>query len=301
MSTATRITPRVITRTIIGSRLLATLQQQKPYVHVDNTTLNEALGINDTIRPNVGETPVARYYAIGMGGHVNRVGSDGGHYPVARKHRPDDFGLYQQLPFVIRELGDDLTPQERSRYGLRKIIDHPTRPGERYIAYYLKRIDIDDSPVQMNLNTTVNGVTTTVPFVPTNANLFPTPVEPTSVNVNTTDGTTLTTSSLVAFEFDAQDSENLMEVAEVLYGGVERALISEIAYVAGCDRVVSVNDGTNPFNMNEVVEAQIVTHITGLWPVAYASSGFSFKLDMGGTEPMVGISTENPITPPTGP
>lgn len=282
-------TPRVITRTINGSRILAALQQGKPFTHVANTTLNEALGINANVMPTDGDTPRVRYYAIGINGHVNRVGSDGGHYPQARQHSPDDFGLYTQIPFVLRATNDDLAPADRAKYGLRKIIQVN---GENFIAYYLKRIPISAEPVKMLHNTVVDGVTTTVPFVPSNANLHPTPVDPASVNVISTNGTYLTTSAMVDLIFDATDVSNLLEVAEIMFGGQERALISEIAMVAGSDRTISVTDpGQSSFNMNEVVMAQITTHITGLWPVAYTSEGFRYGLDLGGTEPLIGIST----------
>lgn len=281
-------TPRVITRTINGSRILAGLQQGKPYTHVQYTTLNEALGINAGVMPTDSDTPRVRYYAIGINGHVNRTGTDGGHFTQARQHSPDDFGLYTMLPFLIRSPGEDLTPVQRAPYALRKIIQIN---GENYIAYYLKRIPISNEPVKMLHNTVVDGVTTTVPFVPTNANLHPVPVEPSPVNVVSTNGTYLSTSAMMTLNFDAEDVAEYIEVAKAMFGSEERALISEIALVAGSDRVMSVTDpGQSAFNMNEVVMAQISTHITGLWPVAFTSEGFVYDLDLGGTEPLVGLS-----------
>lgn len=282
-------TPRNITRTINGSRILAGLQQGKPFVHVPNTTLNEALGIHAGVQPTDGDTPRVRYYGIGIDGHVNRTGTDGSHYPQARQHSPDDFGLYKQIPFVLRSPGEDLTPAQRGKYGLRKIIQVN---GENFIAYYLKRIPINAEAVKMLHNTVVDGVTTTVPFVPSNANLHPQPVEPSEVNVVSTNGTYLTTSAQMDITFDANDVSELLEVAKIMFGSENRALISEIALVAGCDRVLSITDpAQSPFNMNEVVMAQITTHITGLWPVAFSSDGFHYGLDLGGNEPLIGIST----------
>lgn len=282
-------TPRIITRTINGSRILAGLQQGKPYTHIANTTLNEALGIHADIMPTDGDTPRVRYYCIGIQGHVNRVGSDGGHYTQARQHSPDDFGLYQQIPFLLRGTGEDLTPAERAPYALRKII---TINGENFIAYYIKRIPISADPVKMLHNTVVDGVTTTVPFVPSNANLHPTPVDPASVNVISTNGTYLTTSAMMSLGFGPNDVLELIEVAKIMFGDENRALISEIGLVAGSDRTLSVTDpGQSAFNMNEVVMAQIATHITGLWPVAFSSEGFTYGLDLGGNEPLIGIST----------
>ena len=282
-------TPRIITRTINGSRILAGLQQGKPYTHVPNTTLNEALGISAGVMPLNSDTPRVRYYCIGNNGHVNRQGSDGGHYTQARQHRPDDFGLYNILPFLLRAPNDDLTVPERAPYGLRKIIQVD---GVNWIAYYLKRIPISNDPVIMLHNTVVDGVTTTVPFIPSNANLHPEPVDPSSVNVISTNGTYLTTSAMMSLIYDAQAVAELVEVANILYSNPERAIISEIGLVAGSDRAVQVTDpGQSPFSMNEVVMAQISTHITGYWPVAFMSEGFTHDLDLGGTEPLTGIES----------
>lgn len=280
-------TPRIITRTIIGSRILAALQQGKAFTHVPFTTLNEGLGIQAGVMPTDGDTPRVRYYAIGINGHINRVGGDGGHYSQARQKGPEEFGLYQQVPFVLRSPNDDLSIAERAPYALRKIIEVN---GEKFVAYYLKRIPISPEPVKMLQNTVVDGVTTTVPFVPTNANLHPAPKDPASINVISTNGTYLSTSAMMVLEFSAKDVEELLNVALIMFGSEERALISEISLVAGSDRVVQYTDpGQAPFNMNEVVMAQIATHITGLWPVAFTSQGFTYDLDLGGTEPLVGM------------
>ncbi len=282
-------TPRVITRTINGSRILAGLQQGKPFTHVPFTTLNEALGIQAGVMPTDSATPRVRYYAIGTNGHVNRTGTDGGHYTQARKHSPADFGLYNQIPFLLRSPGEDLTVAERQPYALRKIIQVN---GVNYIAYYLKRIEISSEPVRMLHNTVTDGQVVTVPFVPSNANLHPQPVDPAATNVVGTNGTYLSTSAQLRLTFDAQDVLELLDVARIMYGSEERALISEIALVAASDRTVSVTDpGQSAFNMIEAVMAQIATHITGLWPVAYTSQGFEYDLEMGATEPLIGITT----------
>jgi len=287
--------PRIITRTIIGSRILAALQQGKAFTHVQYTTLNEGLGINAGVMPVDGDTPRVRYYAIGINGHINKVGSDGGHYSQARQKGPEEFGLYSQIPFVLRSPTEDLTQAERAPYALRKIIEIN---GEKFVAYYLKRIPISAEPVKMLQNTVVDGVTTTVPFVPTNANLHPSPKDPTSTNVISTNGTYLSTSAMMALEFGPKDVEELLQVATIMFGSEERALISEIALVAGSDRVIQITDpGQAPFNMNEVVMAQIATHITGLWPVAFTSQGFTYDLDLGGTEPMVGMDASAATNP----
>ncbi len=196
------------------------------------------------------------------------------------------------MPFLLRAPDDDLTVAERAAYGLRKII---SINNENYVAYYLKRIPIDNEPVKMLHHTVVDGQVVTVPFTPDNSNLHPEPTEPQAVGAITTNGTYLTTSALMNIHFDANDVRELTEVAKIMFGSVERALISELCLVAGSDRVLSVTDpGQQAFNMNEVVQAHIVTHITGLWPVAYQSEGFRYALDLGANEPLFDIVNPTP-------
>ena len=141
-------------------------------------------------------------------------------------------------------------------------------------------------------NTVVDGTTTTVPFVPTNANLHPQPTDPAANNVVTTNGTYLSTSAMIRLAFETADVNELLNVARIMFGSEERALISEIGLVAASDRTVTVTDpGQSAFNMSEAVMAHIATHITGLWPVAFTSEGFVYDLELGATEPLVGLTT----------
>lgn len=285
---AVTTTPRIITRTINGTRILTALQRGKPYTHVPYTTLNELHGIQVGVMPDNAETPRVQYFCIGTNGHVNKTGEDGGHFTSARKHGPDDFGLYTQIPFLLRRPGDDLTPDQRLNYALRKIIEIN---GENWIAYYLMKIPTDSEPVRMLLNTVKDGVTTTVPFIPKASNLQPQPKEPPANGAITTDGSYLSVTSMTDIVLGPQGVEEQINVAEIIHGNPERALISEIGLVAASPKIVSYTDpGGGNVTMEEAVMAQITTHITGLWPVAFATEGFRFGLDLGGTEPLIGLN-----------
>lgn len=281
---------RIITRTIFGSRLQTAMLLGLPYTQIANTTLNEKFGIQSGVVPDNQAVPRVRYFAIGNGGHRNLVGGDGQPYTSPVQHSASDAALYKHLPFLLREPTSDLTTIERQRYALRKQI---VVGGENYIAYYLKRLDLTGVVPEMKHNTVTDGVTTSVPFVPTGANLNP--VAPTipSTGVTSTNGDYLSASAMLNLNFTAEDVAELINVAEIMYDNALYAVISEIGLVAGVDKVVStpaVGGGT--FNYSEVVGAQITTHITAHYNVGFANQGFDFGIELGATEPLIGVTSE---------
>ena len=278
---------RTITRTIYGSRLQTAMLLGLPFVSAANTTLNEKFAVQSGVQPAGGTPPTVGYFCIGNGGHRNVTGTDGKPYTSPVQHDPGDAALYSHLPFILREPDNDLSSLDRAKYALRKQI---TVSGEQYIAYYLKRMDLSDIDLIMMLNTTVDGVTTSVPYIPSAGNLNPTaPLIPPTGIISTT-GTYLSASGLLNLNFTAQDVLELIAVAEIMYENPLMAIISEIGLVAGVDAIVTVDDFEgNPFNYEEAIAAQIVTHITAHYPVAFTSLGFDFALEMGAAEPQIGV------------
>lgn len=281
---------RIITRTIYGSRLQTELLLGLPYVPVTNTTLNEKFGIQSGVVPDSQAVPRVRYFCIGNGGHRNEVGGDGQPYVSAIQHAASDAALYKHLPFLIREPDSDLTALERQRYALRKQI---TVNGDTYIAYYAKRLDFTNVAAEMKHNTVSDGITSSIPFVPTGANLNPTAPAIPSTGVVTTNGDYLSASAVLNLNFSEQDVAELINVATILFANPLYAVISEIGLVAGVDKVVSAPAfGGGSFNYSEVVSAQITTHITAHYPVQFSNLGFDFGVEIGATEPLVGVVSE---------
>lgn len=280
---------RIITRTIYGSRLQTAQMLNLPYTAVANTTLNEKFGILAGVQPDNNEVPACRYFCIGLGGHRNMMGSDNRPYVSPIQHDPSDAALYDHLPFLLREPTDDLSPTERARYALRKQI---LVSGVPYIAYYLRRLDLDNVQPTMMHNTVTDGVVSSVPFVPSSANLNPTPPPIPPTGVVTTDGDYLSASALVSLNFTAAEIQELVNVAELLFGNELMAVISEIGLVAGVDKTTTATAaGGGTFNYLEAVACQIVSHITAYYSAAFANNGFDFSLELGATEPLVGITT----------
>lgn len=274
-----------ITRTIYGSYLQDCAYTGIPFVMKEKSTLNEKFDIQSGISPVNGAVPKARYFAIGNGGHKFTVGNGGLSKPEPLQHRARDAALFNHLPFVLREPSNDLTQAERQRYALRKQITAPN--GLTYIAYYLKRIDFTGITAEMQYKTVRDGVETTTPFTPLESDLNPTPpdLDPSGVNLPT--GDYLTTSARLPLSLTQQDCQELLNVANILYGDEEFAIISEVAYVSAIDQIVQAGGSGQPsFQFNEVIAAQVCSFINTFFPVKFSNNGVNILLDVGATEPL---------------
>lgn len=280
-----------ITRTIYGTLLETAQLMGLPYQQVTNTTLNEKFNIFPEMRPDNNAVPRARYFCIGMGGHRAMTGAEGKTFISPIQHRPEDAALFDHLPFLLREPDQDLSMIERAAYGLRKQI---TVRGTEYIAYYLKRLDLTETAPSMKINTTTDGTVATTPFVPTSANLNPIAPEIENTGVITATGQYLSASAMVKLDFSAADVAELVNVAQILYDNELYAIISEIGIVAGEDKTVTVSTPNGNMNYKEVVSAIIVAHISTNYAVGFLNRGFDFTLEMGATEPLIGIADVPP-------
>ena len=281
---------RTITRTIYGSKIQTALLLGLPYTQEPNTTLNERFDIEaDTALDGSEGVPNVQYYCIGNGGHRVIHGADGIPYTSPINHRASDAGLFNHIPFVLREYDNDLTVSERQKYALRR---EETHNGVNYIAYYLKRFDASSTNVEMIHTRVIDGNSTESRFEPTGSNLNPEQPEMPNDGVITTDGNYLSASAIIPIDFSEQDVEELVNVARVLYDNEARAVISEIGLCAGFDETVAASSAGGSFNYKEAIGVQIATHITGYYPVGLTNRGFELRIEAGATEPMLGEGSE---------
>lgn len=273
-----------IVRTIYGSYLQTCNLLGLPFSRKANTTLNEKFNIQADTLPTMSDMPKTRYYGIGNGGHRMSVGADGIAKPQPIQHRSTDAALFNHLPFVLREPQNDLANTERANYGLRR---EEMWNGVRYIAYYLKRIPTSTVVAEMEYKTVTNGTTNTTPFVPDSSNLNPTPPELSPTGVNVTTGDYTTASAKISLALSAWEVEELLNVARIIYDDENAAIISEICLVSGIDKVVQVPGvGTSVLNFNEVICAQVVSHLNSFFALAFSKNGTEMILDVGATEPL---------------
>lgn len=280
-----------ITRSIYGADLQSFQYINKPYIPDAKTTINERFNIHYNKTPAVGELHALQYYCIGNKGHYATVTADGFSKVAFYKHKPQDAGLYEYLPFIIRQENDDLSPSERLKYGMRVPI---TVGNVVYWAYYLKRLDTASLSPQKKIRTTVNGVTDISPFVAAEANLSPQPSIPSNGQVNTTDGTSyevVTSLDISITEFDVEEIRN---ACQIIYGDVERAVLSEFGIVAGIRKQVELLDknlNTTSGTYYESIRSIITDYVSTYHSLTESSSGVDLKLNLGASEPLQGIVT----------
>ena len=135
-----------------------------------NSTLNQKFDLFPNEIFNSGETPTVKYLTIGNGGHTASMGVDGLPLINPVPHSPRHAALYNHLPFIIREVGEDLTPGERLLYRLRvpRTID-----GVNYMCYYAKVLDLSMVEPKIELRNNTDGIITATDFTPSLADLNP--------------------------------------------------------------------------------------------------------------------------------
>lgn len=277
-----------VVRTVYGAYLQSCAMLGIAHSIAPYTTLNEKLGIQSGVTLPPGTYPKVQYYAIGNGGHSMTMGTD--NIPLARiaQHKATDAALFNQLPFVLRLPGEDLSAGERAKYALRK---EEVIAGTTYIAYYLRRISFEDVLAQMEYRNVENGVTTTSPFVPDATNLNPTPTILNPDGINEVTGDYITVTSQLPISFSAAEIADFLNVAVVKYGDPSYGIISEIGLCSGADKIVSVPSGTGSnFNFNEAIGVQIVSHVSAMHVAQYTSSGIEKVLDFGSNNPLFSIA-----------
>lgn len=274
-----------IVRTVYGANLQTAQLLGIPFEVVPNSTLNDKFNASNTVGLSPADMPRMQYVAIGNGGHRMKVTGTGTlQVPEPIQHRTTDAALYSHLPFVLRPIGNDLTASERERYALRRLEQYN---GEDYFAYYLRRMDLTGVNAQMEYKTVVGDVTTTTPFTPTAGNLSPTPPVVVTGGSVTTSGDYVTASAIVYFNLDSFDVAEILNACNIIYGSEDFAIISEIGLCSGVDKVVNAFDSVgSTFNFNEVIAAQIVSHISSFHALRFTSAGVNTMFDVGATEPL---------------
>lgn len=276
-----------ITRTAYGVALDTAKKLGLPFTMEPNTTLNEKFDVQAGVAPAPAIMPTMRYMGIGNLGHMTVKAQDGSDESVPIIHYAEDAACYNHIPFVLREMNNDLDAIQRRKYALRVVEEHN---GRNYVAYYLRRIDMDNVTVQLQRSEiNEDGTVTTVPFEPTTDVLNP--VRPEISNTGTILGSrrSTTASAVMTINLTAEDVSEINNAHQIRTGSVRSPVISEIALCSGVDREVSgPSAGSGSFTYQEVIAAQVNVFISTYHALGYSTDGARFTLDVGGVEPMLG-------------
>ena len=273
-----------IVQTVYGSYLQTCQYLKLPFEHSAYTTLNEKFQSYTNITLLTTDMPHLQYVAIGNKGHQYTTGGDGVPLINILPHRPTDAALYGHLPFVLRPISGDLTPSERMNYRMRVI---ETYGGVQYAAYYLKRLDLTTTVSQMEHRDINDGVVTTTPFVPSVANLNPTPPSLPSNGVLVSTGDAVAVTAKVPFIMSAWEINELLTACIIKYGDDRYAIITEIGLVSGVDKIVEGNFNGTIASYTEAISAQICAHISAAYAAKYSNTGINVMLDVGAVNPLL--------------
>lgn len=301
---------RSIVRTAVGSKFQLAKAIGAPILPNANETLNEALNNSDAV-PYQPAIPTAgmevtdpynyqtdsvnmrlQYIAIGPGGHYAVTNATHGIPTTQDKpHAALDTGLFKWMPFVVKPLTDDLTPDQRVNYRLRKVV---TIGGTQYAAYFLRFIDLSTATITQNIVKKVKGVKTYTPYVATVQNLVPKDPDISGVN----DGTSVETTVQVDITFDETQSQWLREAAALWYGDENAAIVSEIAFCSGVDKNVTKaypatgNQVTQPVTTNtvEAVAVEMAIVESTYYPMVFNNGSVTERVFIGTEDALYGVN-----------
>lgn len=211
-----------IQRTIYASYLQTCLILQQPIIYPSFSTLNEKfnIGVDKIVSPTT--YPKVQYAVIGNGGHKMQVDSTGFYVPVPAQHEATDACLFNHIPFVLREIDDDLTDDEIANYRLRIPVVYN---NITYIAYYAKILDMSEATPALISKSIASGTVTSSPYTTTVNNLDPKPVDLTTVAANLVNNNYVGTLSLAKLTLTANDVTEILNAANIIYGNPNKAIV----------------------------------------------------------------------------
>lgn len=289
------MTTKTVTRTVLGAYLQTHNLLGKKLTLMPFSTLNEKFDILNPSTPEngmtVGDTanPTIKCIVIGNGGHRVAYGSDGTPYTAPNQHRATDFALFKHIPFAMRDIagGEDVTSGTfvKENYCLR---DEIYNAGVLYAVYYGRRVNTPELvDVTVKHFVTEDGeVISSIDFVPSSDNLSPTAPTIISEGVVTTTADYIAVSAILPLLLGPDEIEELKNVASILYGNEDLAIISEMGVCTGINKVVV--GSVPPFT--DVKCCQIFTHIVTYHAASHVNNGLEINLELGATEPLLALA-----------
>lgn len=226
-------------RTLYNVDLYLKFMLGVPYKIIPNTSLNEKFDILGKVTPPEGSYPIIKYWAIGTGGNSVVDNKGGLNYS---EHGSLDGALFNQIPFVMRRLEDDVDPAIREKYRFRKV---ELINNEEYACYYLRKIPgftVNDQFYKVVTKVMNDGTKQSMLYlVDLNdpAILSPVPRDR-FINIDNVDSTVCYTKlAKLEFNMTEEEIEDLNKVMDLKK--VERRNITEIAACTGFDTELDGN------------------------------------------------------------
>lgn len=271
-----------VVRSLCGSRIqTALLTKTMPEIQ-QYTTLNEKFGVQSGVAPT--EIPTLNLMVMGNKGHTSAIGANGVSLTRFHEHVSTNTALYGHIPYVLRELANDLTPAERAKYALRAQV---TYNSQQYIAYWAKRMDLSAGLITSKIRTQNSGVETITTHVPQASDLNPTPPVLSSGGVNPLENQFGLVSMVMPLQFSAAEVAEILEACRIIYGDESYAIISEIGLCTSDTKQISLPDSSF---FNEAVAVQIASFLQEHYTLTSSRGGINGTLNVGSAEPLLVLS-----------
>lgn len=269
-------------RSILGAHLQTHMLLGRPLKILEHSTLNEKFSIHQDEVLAENEQPTINYVTIGNGGHKLAMTETGFYYTKSHVHKPEDFALFNHIPFVCRELDNDLDSNTRLKYRLRTI--QKGQDGKTYVCYYARVLNLSQSDPVVNLVTVQDGVTSMLAFEPTLDNLSPIPTNLEVVGANTTTGDYLASNSITILELNTDEITELLNACEIMYGDEHYAIISEVGICTGVDRLVNGNFNGEQRKYTDVIACQLYSSSACFHDMPSTRSKLELTINVGAVE-----------------
>ncbi len=273
-----------VVRTIYSSHLATCKALNRPFTVLPNSTLNKKFNLHAEELPAINEYPVLGYIGIGNKGASYEVTGTGFVLTTPLQHTPRDASLFNFIPFVIRNINDDLTPSERLKYRLRVPV---TIDGTTYVAYYLRTLSIEDVIPTVEMRNVEDETITTTSFSPVLSDLSPTPPPISETDLNNPNGNYLVSTAKINFMLNQADINNIMDACSLIFGDPRYAVINEIALCSGVDKVLQGTFGATQSNYTDVIVSQVSVFISQYHALTANTTEVLLELDVGSVHPLL--------------
>ena len=201
------------------------------------TTLNELYDVlaAESVGIKDGDRFYLRYYGIGIrGSRCIGEGGDGIERRRAYEHQPTDQNAFKPIPFVCREITNDLSTEERDKYRLRVV----RKIGDKtYVFYYLKKIDfsIFSPSVKLGTKNPVNGNESQIPYVYKEGDLNPEPYELISTGSVLISNQYINGTGTMDLSLSSSDLDEIKNVCRIMFNDASVAATSELYLAYGIE------------------------------------------------------------------
>lgn len=271
-------------RTIYAAHLSTCKALGRPFTLLPNSTLNQKYNLHKDETPRLNEYPIIGYVGIGNKGASYELTTSNYLLTKPIPHLPRDAALYGQIPFLVRNIANDIPAEERMKYRMRVPF---SIAGVNYVGYYLRALSMEEVVPSVELRNVTGGNISTNPFLPLEDDLSPTHPDVSNIDINNPSGDYLVSVAKVNLVLNQTDIANIMDACNILFGDPRYAVINEIALCSGIDRTLQGTFGNVTSNYTDTIATQVNSFIYQYHSLTDTTTEVALRFDIGSSEPLL--------------